>query len=83
MAGKDELRQKARHNEENHRKVQSGTGQDYSQKDFFKVTKHSRNLSHQQPNKRTRDHSAGPNEHFTSQSARMHNEKETHRETHD
>jgi len=42
----DELRQKTAHDEEDYSKIQAGTGYDYPQKNFFEVTKDSRDLSH-------------------------------------
>src|SRR4030095_5340425 len=81
MAVEDGLCQKTGHNEEHHRQIQAGTGHDYPQEHFVEVTKDSRDLSHQEPNQRSRDYSAGPSEHQTSKPAVGHSEEKTHRET--
>jgi hypothetical protein len=49
MGVKDEPCQKTGHNEKNHCQIQTGTGNDNPQENFFEITKDSRDLSHQQP----------------------------------
>jgi hypothetical protein len=66
MAVEDERCQKTGHNEEDHCHIQTGAGQDYPQENLFEVTKDSGDLSHQEPNERSRDYSAGPSEQPTS-----------------